>query len=196
MDRAVKIAKHINKHRHVERWAKVADDIKEDILKHGWSEKLKSFTMYYGSEIYDASNLLMLHYGFLDRRDPRMISTVEQSYKHLVREGFAFRYTDEDEFGKPENAFIVCTFWMINALYLIGEERKARDMFENILQCGNHLGLYAEDIEISSKRLIGNFPQGYSHLALIQTVLLLETDYNWSDAFSMKTNTYSHEFQP
>ncbi|MCA9409505.1 MAG: glycoside hydrolase family 15 protein, partial [Candidatus Omnitrophica bacterium] len=185
MDRAVKIAKYVNKPRYIKAWQKLADEIKEDILAKGWNDKLKSFTMYYGSEYYDASNLLMLHYGFLDKNDPRIISTVEQSYKHLVQQGFTFRYIAEDEFGAPENAFVVCTFWMINALYLIGEERKAREMFENIEKCCNHLGLFAEDVEIASKRLTGNFPQGYSHLAYIQTILLLETDYNWSDAFKI-----------
>jgi len=185
MDRAVRVAKFVNKPSHVKRWEKIAEEIREDILKNGWNEKMKSFTMYYGSEIYDASNLLMLHYGFLKPTDPRMVSTVEKTYQRLVKQGFTFRYLAEDEFGKPENAFIVCTFWMINALYLIGEERKARDMFENIMGCWNHVGLFSEDVEVESKRLTGNFPQGYSHLAFIQTILLLETDYNWSDEFNL-----------
>ena len=110
----------------------------------------------------------------------------DRAYKHLVKNNFTFRYTEEDEFGMPENAFIVCTFWMINALYLIGEKEKAKEMFNHILQCSNSLGLYSEDIEITTKRLTGNFPQDYSHLAFIQTVFLLETDYNWSDAFSIR----------
>ncbi len=95
------------------------------------------------------------------------------------------RYVDDDGFGTPENAFIVCTFWMINALYLIGEEVKAREMFEAIRSCSNHLGLYAEDVEVESKRLTGNFPQGYSHLAFIQTAMLLETDYMWGDKVAL-----------
>jgi len=188
IDRAIKISKYVGKPHYIKPWTKLAEEIKEDILTNGWSDKLKSFTMYYGSDIYDASNLLMLHYGFLDHRDPRMISTVEQSYKHLVKQGFAFRYIAEDEFGVPENSFIVCTFWMINSLYLIGEERKAREMFENIQGCCNHLGLFSEDVEVATKRLTGNFPQGYSHLAYIQTILLLETDYNWSDTFRFGNN--------
>ncbi len=92
-----------------------------------------------------------------------------------------FRYLMEDDFGYPENAFIVCTFWMINALYLIGEKEKARDMFEYMLKYRNHLGLLSEDIEIYTGRLTGNFPQAYSHLALIQSAFTLETDYNWLD---------------
>jgi GH15 family glucan-1,4-alpha-glucosidase len=72
---------------------------------------------------------------------------------------------------------------MINALYLIGEEEKAREMFENIMSCANRFGLFAEDVELTTRQLTGNFPQGYSHLAFIQSALLLETSYNWSDAF-------------
>ena len=77
---------------------------------------------------------------------------------------------------------------MINSLYLIGEEKKSRVMFDNLLNTANHLKLYSEDVEVSTKRLTGNFPQGYSHLAFIQTALLLETDYNWSDAFTLAGN--------
>jgi len=188
MDRAVKIAKFVNKSRYVEPWTKMAEEIKIDILKNGWNEKIKAFTMYYGSDICDASNLLMLHYGFLNADDPRIVSTVKQYYKHLVKEGFTFRYVIEDGLGVPKNAFIVCTFWMINSLYLIGEEKKSRKMFENLLKSSNHLNLFSEDIEVTTKRLTGNFPQGYSHLAFIQTSLLLETDYNWSDAFTSRSN--------
>jgi len=188
MDRAVKIAKFVKKDQYIGPWSKMAEEIKIDILKNGWNEELKAFTMYYGSDIYDASNLLMLHYGFLGPKDPRMISTVQQYYGHLVKNHFTFRYITEDGLGMPKNAFIVCTFWMINSLYLIGEEQKARAMFENLLNSANHLDLFSEDIEVATKRLTGNFPQGYSHLAFIQTALLLETDYNWSDAFALRGN--------
>jgi len=188
MDRAVKIAKFVDRPGYIEPWSKVAEEIKIDILKNGWNEKLKAFTMYYGSEIYDASNLLMIHYGFLNENDDRFVSTVRTYYEHLVTNGYTFRYVTDDGLGMPENAFIVCTFWMINALYLIGEEKKARDMFDNLLNTANHLDLFSEDVEVTTRRLTGNFPQGYSHLAFIQTALLLETDYNWSDAFAERTN--------
>lgn len=186
MDRAAKIAKFIKKEKYAQKCSHVAQLIKEDILANGWNSEVGSFTMYYGSKEFDASNLLMLHYGFLDNKDERIISTVKQSYKYLVKNDFTLRYTTADDFGLPENAFIVCSFWMINALYLIGEEKKARDMFEHILKYCNPLGLFSEDIEINTGRLTGNFPQGYSHLAFIQTVLLLETDYNWTDAAAAK----------
>ena len=190
MDRAAKIAQFIGRPGYAQKWLEVAGIIRKDIIENGWNEKLKSFTMYYGSDALDASNLLMLHYGFLKRTDAKMVSTVKQTYKNLVKNGFTFRYIEEDEFGLPENAFIVCTFWMINALYLIDEEKKAKAMFQDILLRVNKFGLYSEDIETATGRLTGNFPQGYSHLALIQTALLLETSYNWSDAFYLK-NTIS-----
>jgi alpha,alpha-trehalase len=181
MDRSAKIAQRIGKSQYAQRWLGIADDIKQDVLKNGWNEKIGSFTMCYGGEELDAANLLMLHYGFISASDQRMVSTVKKSMDILVKENFAFRYLEEDEFGLPENSFIVCTFWMINALYLIGEKARARAMFDNILCHANKFGLFSEDIEIKTGRLTGNFPQGYSHLAFIQTVLLLETDYSWSD---------------
>ncbi len=182
MDRAAKIARFIGKPQHVPGLLKAAQEIKEDILKNGWDDELKSFVMYYGGKELDASVLLMLHYGFLDHKDPRMVSTVHNVHKELTRDGFVFRYNAPDEFGKPENAFIVCTFWMINALYLISEEQQARVMLENMIAHANAFGLFSEDIETATGRLTGNFPQGYSHLAFIQTVFLLETQYDWSDA--------------
>lgn len=186
MDRAAKIARFIGKPDNTERWLKIASDIKQDILKNGWNESRKSFVMYYDSCDLDAANLLMLHYGFLDKNDPRVISTVRKTYEELTKSGFTFRYISEDEFGRPENAFIVCTFWMINALYLIGEEKKSREMLGNVLRCLNRFNLLSEDVEINSYRLTGNFPQGYSHLALIQTILLLETNYNWNDVSAIQ----------
>ena len=193
LDRAAKIAQFIGKKEYAQRCQKFALQIKEDILNKGWNQELRSFVMYYGANELDASALLLLHYGFLDRKDPRMISTVKKIYKHLVKDNFVFRYVAADDFGVPENAFIVCTFWMINALYLIGEEQKSRQMFENMIACANPSGLFSEHIEVATRRLTGNFPQGYSHLAFIQTVLLLETDYNWSDVAGVKNWLADHE---
>lgn len=181
MDRAVKIAAFLGKKRYIEEWARLAQQIKADILQHAWSDKAQAFTMFYGSEAFDASNLLMLHYNFLPPDDMRIVRTVHAYYKRLVKNGFMFRYDIEDDFGVPENGFIVCTFWMVNALYLIGEKDKAQKMFDNILKCRNHLGLLSESIEVYTGRLTGNFPQAYSHLALIQSAFALETEYNWLD---------------
>ena len=182
LDRAVKISKYIGKEKHVKRYLEVADEIKKDVLKNGWDPDLNSFVMAYGSKDLDASNLLMLHYGFLDVADPKIVATVEAAYKKLLRDGFVMRYTAQDEFGLPQNAFIVCTFWLIDALYLIGRKEEAREMFHRVIGYTNKFGLLSEGIEPKTGVLAGNFPQGYSHLALVQTAFLLETDYQWRDS--------------
>lgn len=191
MDRAAKIAQFIGKTQYMPRFTKVADEIKEDILKNGWDEQLQSFVMSYGSKEIDASNLLMLHYGFLDKNDPRIVSTVVKTHQELTKEGFVLRYRAADEFGEPRNAFIVCTFWMINALYLIGQEQEARLMLAKIMSRANKFGLFSEDIETDTGRLTGNFPQGYSHLAFIQTIFLLETQYDWSDVVKSGSSPFA-----
>ena len=180
MDRAARISRFIGKEKHAPRYSAVADEIKADILSNGWNAELNSFVMYYGSRDFDASNLLMLHYGFLEASDPRIRGTVEAAQKNLVRNGFVMRYTAQDEFGAPENAFIVCAFWLVNALYLTGQKEEARAMFDRMIGHVNCFGLLSEDIEPSTGRLTGNFPQGYSHLALIQSAFLLETNYQWN----------------
>ncbi|HPS20684.1 MAG TPA: glycoside hydrolase family 15 protein [Candidatus Omnitrophota bacterium] len=181
LDRAAKIARFIGKEKQVPVYLAVAEEIKSDILKNGWDEAQNSFVMAYGSKEFDASNLLMFHYSFLEHSDPRMIGTAKAAKKYLMRNDFVMRYTSEDEFGVPENAFIVCTFWLINALYLIGEKQEARKMFDRVISHANDFGLLSEAIEPETGIARGNFPQGYSHLALVQTALLLETDYEWSD---------------
>jgi alpha,alpha-trehalase len=182
LDRAAKIACLVGRPGHAPEYLGVAQQIREDILAHGWDEEQGSFVMCYGSTDLDASVLLMLHYGFLDAQDPRMASTVRQVHARLGRDGLVFRYTAPDDFGPPENAFIVCTFWMINALWLIGEADQAREMLDRMVACANPFGLFSEDLETATGRLTGNFPQGYSHLAFLQTIFLLETQYDWSDA--------------
>ncbi len=190
MDRAAKIAQFIGKTGYVSRFLKVAEEIKEDILKNGWDDELKSFVMYYGGKELDASNLLMLHYGFLDKKDPRIVSMVQTMHKELTKDGFVLRYKAPDEFGTPQNAFIICTFWMINALYLTGQEQEARNMLGKIISRANKYGLFSEDVETTTGRLTGNFPQGYSHLVFIQTIFLLETQYDWSDDIKSRRSPF------
>ncbi|MBF0388015.1 MAG: glycoside hydrolase family 15 protein [Candidatus Omnitrophica bacterium] len=181
MDRAAKISRFVGKERHVPMYLAVAEEIKQDILTHGWNPELNSFAMHYESKDLDASNLMMLHYGFLPSTDHRIMGTVEAALKHLVRNGFVMRYTADDELGTPKNAFIVCTFWLINAMHLTGRKEEARAMFDQMISRVNRVGLLSEDIEPETGHLTGNFPQGYSHLALIQTAFLLETNYQWNN---------------
>jgi GH15 family glucan-1,4-alpha-glucosidase len=169
IDRAIKIARLINKKEYAVKWSNLRDIIKEDILLNAWNEKIGAFTQSYESDDLDASTLLMEPYGFIDAKDPKYISTVKETQKQLSRDGLMYRYKNKDDFGKPTSSFTICTFWLINSLHKIGEKDEAVQLFEQLLSYSNHLGLFSEDIDFVSKRLLGNFPQAYSHLALIET---------------------------
>lgn len=173
LDRGAKIAKKIKKESTAHRWGKIARAMKREILEKAWNPDVGAFTQAYGSHHLDASTLLMGVLGFIDPADPRMRATVLLSEEKLMNKGLAFRYTNEDDFGKPENAFSICTFWLIDALILIGETDRARRYFENILGYANHLGLFSEDINPTTGEMTGNFPQGYTHVAIINTAMLL-----------------------
>ena len=134
---------------------------------------MHSFTQSYGSRDMDASNLLMEAYGFIDAADPKYVSTVRNIHKYLSENGLMYRYKNRDDFGLPASSFTVCNFWLVNSLYKMGEEEQAVQLFENIIKYSNHLGLFSEDIDFKTKRLLGNFPQAYSHLALIETAIIL-----------------------
>ncbi|WP_088342336.1 glycoside hydrolase family 15 protein [Robiginitalea sediminis] len=168
IDRAIKIARIFNKYRKLERWTALEQEIKNDILANAWNDEVQAFTQSYGSPHMDASVLLMESYGFIHARDPRFVSTVRAIEKELSNDGLLYRYKNEDDFGLPTSSFTICTFWFINSLFKIGEEERARELFEQLLSYSNHLGLFSEDIDFKSKRLLGNFPQAYSHLALIE----------------------------
>jgi alpha,alpha-trehalase len=108
----------------------------------------------------------------LEANDERYIKTVDAVYKSLFNNGLMYRYTTEDDFGKPTSAFTICTFWMVRALYVVGRQNEAQQIFNNLLSYSNHLGLFSEDLDFKTKRQLGNFPQAYSHLALINTAKL------------------------
>ncbi len=168
LDRAVKVARILKKTRKLEKWTQLEQQIKSDIHKNAWNPKVKAFTQSYGSNHLDASVLLMESYGFIDARDPKFVNTVKAIEKGLSNDGLLYRYKNEDDFGLPSSSFTICTFWFINSLFKIGEEEKAMQHFEKLLSYSNHLGLFSEDIDFKTKRLLGNFPQAYSHLALIE----------------------------
>jgi alpha,alpha-trehalase len=173
MDRAMRIAEYFNMPNYVNVWNAVGRKIKDDILARGWDESLNAFTQSYGEPYLDAANLLMAHYGFLSPDDPWYVSTVRLTRERLSREGLMYRYRNPDDFGVPKSSFTICTFWLIKSLYLIGDIREARELFERVLTYRNHVGLLSEDIDFDSKCLLGNFPQAYSHLALIDTAIAL-----------------------
>jgi len=173
VDRGVKFARRFGKKRQAEDWALLRETIKHDILKKGWNEKVGAFTQAYGRPDLDASNLLMVELGFIDADDPRFVSTVLRSKEQLTRDGLMYRYRNQDDYGVPTSSFTVCTFWLVSALHRIGEVEEARRIFEGVLSHANHLGLLSEDIDFETGRLLGNFPQAYSHLAHIASAILL-----------------------
>jgi alpha,alpha-trehalase len=130
---------------------------------------VEAYTQSYGSKDLDASTLLMEQYGFIDARDPRFVSTVKATEKQLCREGLLYRYKNQDDFGTQVLPLPSVPSGLLIVLYKIGEKQKAKEMFDQLLSYSNHLGLFSEDIDFETKRLLGNFPQAYSHLALIET---------------------------
>jgi GH15 family glucan-1,4-alpha-glucosidase len=176
MDRASKIAGLLNQPFYEETWRGIANDIREDVLKNGWNEELQTFTQTYSNTDMDASLLLMAEYGFIPASDNKYQKTVIAIKNALYYNGLVYRYINPDDFGQPLSSFTICTFWLIQALFRIGLVEEAKKIFEEILSYGNHLGLYSEDIDFATKRLLGNFPQAYSHLALINTAAMFSEE--------------------
>jgi GH15 family glucan-1,4-alpha-glucosidase len=173
IDRAIKIARLLKMNSYIEPWSQLRETIKIEVMAKAWNETIGAFTQAYDDPSLDASNLLLEPYGFIDAHDPKYISTVKTTQAMLSDNGLMYRYRNEDDFGKPKSSFTICTFWLINALNKIGEKDVAINLFEQLLSYSNHLGLFSEDLDFESKRLLGNFPQAYSHLALIETAVNL-----------------------
>ncbi|MFD1095680.1 glycoside hydrolase family 15 protein [Salegentibacter chungangensis] len=169
IDRAIKIGEILRRGINDTHWKALRAEIYNDIYKNGWNEEMQAYTQSYGSKDLDASTLLMENYGFIEAEDPRFISTVQATERELCVDGLMYRYKNKDDFGEPSSSFTICTFWLIDSLFKIGEREKAKKMFDRLLSYSNHLGLFSEDIDFKTKRLLGNFPQAYSHLALIET---------------------------
>ncbi|WP_034891896.1 glycoside hydrolase family 15 protein [Gillisia sp. Hel_I_29] len=177
VDRAIKIGEILRMGINDTKWKQLRNEIFEDIHENGWNEEIQAYTQSYGSKDLDASTLLMEQYGFLEASDPRFISTVKATKRELCKDGLMYRYKNKDDFGEPSSSFTICTFWLIDSLYKIGEEKEAKAMFDDLLSYSNHLGLFSEDIDFKTKRLLGNFPQAYSHLALIETAANFSKSY-------------------
>jgi len=172
LDRAVNIAQILHKEVFAEKWLEVADIIKNDVFTNGWKEGIQSFSQTYENNDLDSSLLLMEAYGFISAEDERYRKTVEAVYRSLNNKGLMFRYNNIDDFGVPTSAFTICTFWMVRALFVIGRQEEARLLFDELISYSNNLGLFSEDLDFETKSQLGNFPQAYSHLALINTARL------------------------
>lgn len=176
IDRAIKIAELLGKDEWANAHQPILEQISQDIHSKGWSESKQAFVQAYGADDLDASNLLMAEYGFIDSLDPRFISTVERSLEELCVDGLMFRYRNQDDFGEPKSAFTVCSFWLVKALVQIKQTARAKSMFEDLLAEANEHKLYGEDLDIKTRRHLGNFPQAYCHLALIDCAMALSKE--------------------
>ena len=172
LDRGARIAAKLGKEEFAARWREEAEAIRRDVMEHGWKSEIQSFSQAYGNLALDSSLLLMEPYGFIAANDPHHRKTVEAVRKALFRKGLMYRYNSEDDFGVPSSAFTMCTFWLIRALFVTGQRNEAKTLFSQVLRYGNHLGLFSEHLDFDTKEQLGNFPQAYSHLAIVNTALL------------------------
>jgi GH15 family glucan-1,4-alpha-glucosidase len=179
-DRLARIARRLKLSKQAAEWQETADDMHAVISDRTWSRKLGRFAAVWDDEGTDASLLLLNHVGFLDRADPRFEQTVDRVAADLRAGRLLFRYR-EDELGNAETAFLVCTFWYIEALAVLGRHEEAHDLFEHALSLRNHVGLYSEDVHPETGELWGNFPQTYSMVGLINAAMRLSR--SWEDAF-------------
>ncbi|MDB5772965.1 MAG: glycoside hydrolase family 15 protein [Burkholderia sp.] len=180
-DRLATIARRLSLTDRVSYWTEHAQHIHRTICERAWNPAMNSFVSTFGGDKLDSSLLLMAEFHFLEPDDPRFVSTVRTIEKHLQRGDFLLRYDEEDDFGRPETAFLVCTQWWILALAQMGEKERARELFEKVLAKRNHLGLLSEDVAHDTGELWGNFPQTYSMVGLIQCATRLSIP--WEDAY-------------
>jgi GH15 family glucan-1,4-alpha-glucosidase len=176
LDRAVKMIERFGLEGPLERWRRARDEIHADVCANGFDAARGSFVQYYGASELDASLLLIAQVGFLPPRDPRFVGTVRAVQKSLVRDGVVARYEANphvDGLPRGEGAFLACSFWLVDALVLLGERDEARAIFEAIASVANDVGLLSEEWDPRSKSMLGNFPQALSHLALVNSALNL-----------------------
>ena len=180
-DRLAKIAARLQSMERARYWRSHADRIHALVCERAWSPKRGSFMASFGGESLDASLLLLAELGFLRAGDPRFAGTVAAVERELRRGDFIYRYTEPDDFGAPANAFLVCTFWYIDAIAGLGRRDEARALFEATLARRNSLGLLSEHIDPVSGELWGNFPQTYSMVGLINSATRLSIP--WDQAY-------------
>ncbi len=181
VDRLARISHHLKLPERERIWRERADHMHERIMAATWNDGMNTFVGSWHTRTLDASVLLLAELNFVEASDEKFISTVHAIGKHLLRDNYLMRYIESDDFGPPENAFNICTFWYINALSDIGSKDEARKLFENMLTRCNHVGILSEDIHPASGELWGNFPQTYSMVGIISAAGRLSR--KWEDAF-------------
>jgi GH15 family glucan-1,4-alpha-glucosidase len=168
LDRAIALARHLGAEHRVTDWAAARDEIRAAILERGWNERAGAFTQAFGSEDLDASSLMLTITGFLAGDDPRMKATIDATAQRLTdKRGLVYRYLAHDGLAGEEGTFLLCTFWLAQAQALAGEVEAATLTFERAVAAINDVGLLAEEVDPRNGEMIGNFPQAFSHIGLI-----------------------------
>ncbi|MEO6205304.1 MAG: glycoside hydrolase family 15 protein [Mycobacteriales bacterium] len=175
-DRAVRMVEEHGREGPVEHWRELRDKVHAEVCEQGWNEEVGAFTQYYGGTALDASLLVLPSVGFLSGEEPRFVSTLEKIQEHLQNGCFVDRYeTTEDVDGLPpgEGSFLACSFWLVTALAHADRMDEARSLFAELLDLRNDVGLLAEEYDAKAGRMTGNFPQAFSHLALVEAATTL-----------------------
>ena len=172
VDRAVRMVQEFGADGPLSRWVRLRSDIHDEVCRLGFSRELNSFVQYYGGKELDASLLLLPLVGFLPPEDPRVQGTVAAIENNLMQDGLVARYNTRssvDGLAGNEGSFLACSFWMVDNYFLQGRIDKARSLFEHLLSLRNDVGLLAEEYDAKEHRQLGNFPQAFSHLALVNS---------------------------
>jgi GH15 family glucan-1,4-alpha-glucosidase len=185
MDRALRVAFQRGLPCNEELWKQVRNAAYEEVMAKGWSTKRQAFVQYYGSDCLDASNLLMPIVKFVGPTDPRMEATIDRTLEDLTFDALVYRYDvtggAKDGLPGPDGTFCLCSFWLVEALTRAGRLKEARLKLEKMFSYANHLGLYAEEISTTGQ-MLGNYPQAFTHLGLINAAINLDRALNKSQA--------------
>ncbi|HKJ11129.1 MAG TPA: glycoside hydrolase family 15 protein [Ornithinimicrobium sp.] len=159
-----------------EYWAELRDRVREEVMTYGFNEEINSFVQHYETEEVDASLLLLPTVGFIEADDPRFVGTVDRIERDLLRDGLVLRYratAGDDGLAGDEHPFLICCFWLVTAYALMGRTKQAVELFDRLLALRNDVGLLAEEYDVEAGRQMGNFPQAFSHLGLVQAAAVL-----------------------
>jgi GH15 family glucan-1,4-alpha-glucosidase len=172
LDRAVKLAPKLGEYAKIDEWAAERDKIRDAVLERGWSEKRQAYAQSFDSDDLDAAQLLMPIVGFLPATDERMRSTIEAIARDLTEDGLVLRYRNTeglnaDGLSGEEGTFVICSFWLVSCLAKAGEVERAEQRFDQLVGYANDIGLLAEEIDTKNGEQLGNFPQAFSHIGLI-----------------------------
>jgi GH15 family glucan-1,4-alpha-glucosidase len=185
----------------LEEWRTLRHDIFTEVTEKGYNQDVGAFTQYYGSDKLDASVLMIPLVGFLPPTDERVISTVEAIEDNLIDHGFVLRYRTDDDGSVDgltgrEGAFLACSFWLVDCLHMIGREDDAVELFERLLALRNELGLLSEEYDPFAGRLVGNFPQAFSHVSLINSAFRLSGNDPLATAAAEDGRVLMNTFNP